>query len=305
MHTGTPKDTTAHQITLTKLFSAYILSIVFAAIITPIFWTIITHVSDIFSSTTLDYIINKGFAKTFDRIRIIPLFFMVIWLIKTSGIKKLSDLSIKFDIRGILLFFVAFLVGIKIILSLQSLHLFIGAVTFNGGNVVWLLTCAIISALSIATAEEIIFRKLLQDIFCERFGKTFGIIFISLIFAYLHSKIPNKILISDNTILASAECSFWMLFGILANFTPINFLNLFLLGCVLSVLVIRTKSLMASIGLHAGIVTVILASHFLFTFEKGSNIIINGDKVINSVSATFALIVLLLVIVPKKSAIKD
>lgn len=304
MHKLTTKNT-AHQVTLTKLLAVYIMSIIFAAIVTPIFWTIITHISAVFNSTTCDYIINKGFAKTFDRVRMIPLFFMVIWLIKASGIKKLSDLLIKFDANGVLLFLTAFIVGMTIILALKSLHLLVGAVTFDGGNVVLLLTRALISALLIATAEEIIFRNLLQNMFCERFGKILGVICISLIFAYLHSKIPNKISISSNTIIASVECSFWMIFGVFANFNLINFLNLFLLGCVLSVLVIQTKSLMASIGFHAGIVTIMLTSHFLFTFEKVSNAIINGSKVINSVSATFILAILMLAILFKNSSVKD
>lgn len=295
---------TLQKVTLTKIFAAYMLSIVFAAIVTPIFWTIITHISSCFNSGTCDYIISKGFAKTFDRIRMIPLFFMAIWLIKASNIKKLSDLLIKCDTRGILLFFTSFVVGLTIILALKSLHLMIGTVTFDGGNVIALIVRSVFSALLIAITEEIIFRKLLQNVFCKRFGKIFGVICISLIFAYLHSKIPNKISLNNNAIIASIECSFWMVFGIFANFNPINFLNLLLLGCFLSILVIKTNSLMGAIGFHTGIVTVMLASHFLFTFEKISNAIIDGNKVINSLAATFILSIMILITLLKKPSVK-
>lgn len=295
---------TLQKVTLTKIFAAYMLSIVFATIVTPIFWTIITHISSCFNSGTCDYIISKGFAKTFDRVRMIPLFFMVIWLIKASNIKKLSDLLIKCDTRGILLFLTSFVVGLTIILALKSLHLMIGTVTFDGGNVIALIVRSVFSALLIAITEEIIFRKLLQNVFCERFGKIFGVICISLIFAYLHSKIPNKISLNNNAIIASIECSFWMVFGIFANFNPINFLNLLLLGCFLSILVIKTNSLIGAIGFHTGIVTVMLASHFLFTFEKISNAIIDGNKVINSVSATFILSIMILITLLKKPSVK-
>lgn len=279
-------------VSVEKVLFYYLLSIGFAAIITPIFWVFLTKISEVCDNSIINYIIRKGFIKTFDRVRLFPLIFIVIWLMKKSGMQRLRDFFIKFDNQSTVLFFVSFIVGASVVLGLISLHLIIGKVDFDGGSlffVAFMLLRALISGLLIALCEEVLFRRLLQSVFCYKFGIRFGIVLVSLFFAYLHYKIPYKSIVSDQPFIAGLQCAFFMIFGIFKNFNIISFLNLFLLGVILSHLVVHYHSLLPSIGLHAGIVSVMLCAHFLFSFEKVNHAFINGRAVINSVAATCVL----------------
>jgi hypothetical protein len=82
-----------------------------------------------------------------------------------------------------------------------------------------------------------------------------------LFFSYAHFKMADSVWESTDAVVTWGSgwfVGFWTLFGVVPDWDGLIFLNLFLFGLVLGLLVLRQRSLMGAIGFHAGIVTGIL-----------------------------------------------
>jgi membrane protease YdiL (CAAX protease family) len=90
-----------------------------------------------------------------------------------------------------------------------------------------------------------------------------SVILSSLFFAYLNVKQPVELWNydtppSDVTWLDGLPIGFWAITGIVAKFNLVVFLNLALIGYVMTVIFMKSRSLWAAVGLHAGWATPIL-----------------------------------------------
>ena len=87
-----------------------------------------------------------------------------------------------------------------------------------------------------------------------------SVVLSSMFFAYMHFKQPRGLWDYDTppgdvTWLDGFPVGLYVIFGIVVNFDFVLFLNLTLVGYCLTVVFMKTRSLWAAIGLHAGWVT--------------------------------------------------
>jgi len=87
------------------------------------------------------------------------------------------------------------------------------------------------------------------------------VVLSSAFYAYTHFKVPGELISTmegDTQFLTGFSVGFWTLFGIAKGFLWIDFLVLFGLGCAIGQLFLKTRTLLPGIGLHCGIVFMML-----------------------------------------------
>jgi len=106
----------------------------------------------------------------------------------------------------------------------------------------------------VGISEEILFRGSILRAFYTACNPILAIIASSVFFAYVHIKIPLAANVSSENIgmLSGVRCVIPMLFGFLYEFKIFQFAKLTLFGVILSMIVLKNRSLNQAMGFHSG-----------------------------------------------------
>ena len=227
---------------LIKLAGLYLLVLLFAAVLTPVVFSMLHPLNGKF-----------GFERIFDRLRYLGLLpcLPLIWNWAALRAGTVGWISLGWGRRKSAL--------ALLVLGAASV-LLLGVVLTNGldravfpENLPAVIGMGIVSALVICLLEEIIFRGILQNYLSQNAGTCLGIMAASLLYAFLHGR-P----VADGMEFQGWTGSFALvglyLSGAPSNLAPIVFVNLALLGIALGIFYTRSRSLLLPMGLHFGIV---------------------------------------------------
>ncbi|MDR1890926.1 MAG: CPBP family intramembrane metalloprotease, partial [Puniceicoccales bacterium] len=235
----------------------YLCTLFFAAILAPMLFCTAKFLADRFSVELFQHFIDKGFGKFFDRAQLISLVVLLVPFLKICGIRSPKDIYLtKISKRKFLLTFIGGFILAYAVFVWLALH---NAFIFKpvGAKVYFLnLFKFTIGAATIGFLEEIVFRGIIFNLFSRSFNTICSILLTSLFFAYCHSGAGNNLKIdaSDVTIFSGFRCIIPAIMSIGHRFNPLNFFNLTAFGILLSLLVLKSKSLLSPIAFHIGIV---------------------------------------------------
>jgi membrane protease YdiL (CAAX protease family) len=125
-----------------------------------------------------------------------------------------------------------------------------------------------VGSLLLACIEEMIFRGFVWDVLRMRYRPVIAVLWMAFLFAIMHFSMCTD---GDSTSvwLRGLQCAKNSLLNIQSGFKPVYFLCLFLLGCILVHLRLRSQTLWASIGFHQGLVFVLLLARTKYYFYPG------------------------------------
>lgn len=243
----------------------YIGSLFFAALVTGPVFSFFQWLDSVTTNGTIHYLADHSYERFFDRLRMVPVVLGVFWLFIQLRLFSWSKLGVRFNNIHRNLFLRWFLIGGGLLFLVMIPQLLVADVSLreNAVGLRWLSVplFALLGALAVSFFEEVVFRGFTFRIFYTAFRPLLGILFSSAFFAYVHFKAPKIVDTGagDLSWFTGFEVGFWMLFGITQNFSALEFFNLLVLGCLLCLLYLRTQSLLACMGLHAGAVFVRLS----------------------------------------------
>ena len=254
------------------LLWVYFASLLFAAVVTGPVFTLFKWVAAETNWKLFVYLVDgRSFDDFFDRLRMIPIVAGLPWLLVACGLFSFANLGVKFNREQLVRFAIWFGVGVVILTVVIAAQFAFGNVGMRQNATLYrwstVLLAATASGVAVALVEEIVFRGLVFRIFYTAVRPITAIVLSSLFFAYVHFKVPD---VAAGVLEHSSEwwmglyTAFWMLFGITVNFSWMAFLNLFVFGVLLCLIFLRTRSLLACMGLHAGVVWLRLSYIKLF-----------------------------------------
>ncbi len=212
------------------------------------------------------YLAGKSFADYFDRLRWLPVLIGLPLLIRVCGLWSLDRLGLAFyrEDRGWMLR--GFVAGVFMLAAVMAPQLYFSPVAWKPetlGAVVTILGLSLLGAVLVSLLEEIVFRGLILRIFYTATRLVGVAVLISaLFFAYTHFKLPGEVWAGfDGEVgwTTGFWVAGWTVIGIGVNFDWIPFANLTVLGLILALLFLRSGRLATCIGLHAGLVFVLLS----------------------------------------------
>lgn len=244
-------------------------SLVAAAILSPLAYqfTLWWHAHS--PSDLTVYLTEKPLPNYFDRLRWLIALATFPWVVLQCGLASSRKLGLKSRLPFYHYFGWYFFLGVASIAGLVAVQQWVGASTFRdgltAGFVLNTILISFLAALLVALGEELVFRAVVLRMFYTAFLPVVSVVLSALFFAYLHFDMPDHLWAAHNQspegpgMTDGFYVAFWTVFGITRSFSPLLFLNLTLVGYILTVVFMRTRSLWASIGLHAGWVTLILS----------------------------------------------
>lgn len=267
------------------LFLVYVGSLLVTALIAPWVQNVIYALDSSYHFSATAYILRKPFSKVFDRVRWFPLLVGVLWLFKKNHLFSWQRLGLSRESRG--LFFPFFVLAVLSALAVISLQLRAFSWQWKPVHYGALFTKLILTFFLVAFLEEIVFRGLVLRIFYTATTPSRALIWTSLFFAYVHFKAPasvGKFFGGDLTLSQGFLTALGFLFGVFSQFNWVSFCSLFALGLLLGELVYRYHSLWPSVGLHSGIVILMLSYRKVIEMNEssvllGSNILIDSPLV--------------------------
>ena len=162
------------------------------------------------------------------------------------------------------------------------------------------------AALLIGFLEEILFRGLIFRAFYSAFRPWVGLLLTSLFFAYVHFKVPGTAIPSDVTLISGLSLAYLTLTGIAQEFQLLPFLNLFSLALLLNILYLKYKSLYYAIGLHAGLVWILMFSKKAFQYVPGNlTWLIGNDRIITGLVPLALQWILILWVIFRKQNVAE
>jgi|GEM_PF-154814 len=209
----------------------------------------------LFEFTT--YISEQPFRRIFDRVILVTLLLCVLPFWRWIGLRfELKPLFRKK--RAVSRFLTWFILGAVCISILMYAQVYAGMRIPRDKSLK--ILSALLSALTVALLEETIFRGLILQSFLQKISKYKSIFIVSAIFALVHLFSLGHFLKSIKELAPDGTNPFDG-FKLVAMFLlplkePVNVLpgliGLFIAGWLLAELTVRTKTLWAAIGLHAG-----------------------------------------------------
>ena len=198
---------------------------------------------------------SSDFKRYFNRAMMLAALICLPPLLKSLKVKR-ADLGLEKNPNWKSHFGVGFLTAGAFLMAMGGAYLWLKIfkvnVTLDSGHVFSFM----ISALAVGLLEEFFFRGALLGIVRRSFGPLAALFFVSAFFSLVHFlKPPNELELTDNDV--NWGTGFWLIGQIFAKFgNPIfiaaEFTTLFMVGWILGVARMRTRSLWMSIGLHAG-----------------------------------------------------
>lgn len=248
------------------IVGVYLLSCVIAGVLAPYLFNVICDLSTKFNIAGLQKVCNRGLGIVFERIRLFAVICAIPLLYKAIKNYKISSgIFDKSYIQNKIYSFVqnAF-VGIFLISVVYFIYNFdkifgceCGEIKYNFG--VCKVVLFAVRALFVACVEEFLFRNLLVRLIYNKYSKLFTIVVSSLIFAYLHFRIPTELCKFSHaaTLSDGVNHAFLSMFAVWKYIDCTKCVVLFLLGTLLSQMVFYYKSIVPSIGFHFGIVFIL------------------------------------------------
>lgn len=210
------------------------------------------------------YLIGKPFPEYFDRARLLLLLLSIPWMFFQTRLLSARKLGYSSDRPWYVYFGLFYMVGLIWAVVVLGILISVDAVAVKSslgfGTLLGGLIMAFLAAFLIGSMEELVFRSLFFRMFYTALTPMVSVILSSMFFAYMHFKQPRGLWDYDTppadvTWLDGFPVGFYVLFGIAVNFDLVLFLNLTLVGYCLTVVFMKTRSLWAAVGLHAGWVT--------------------------------------------------
>lgn len=246
---------------LLLLLAVYCGTLLFAAVTAwPVYW-LVGQWAAAYPSELALYLADKDFHDYVDRLRMLPVIIALPWLFRRCGLASWRALGVQWDMQGLQVSLRWFAVAVLVVGVIALEQVFERGAGLRdpvaGAAQLWrIFGLSLLSGAAVALVEETVFRGMILRMFYTRLTPFFSVLLASLFFAYTHFSIPDKVLAVAGA--PSFGSGFFVaygnLFGITKSFELIPFLNLTLLGTALSLLVLRTGSLMPAIGFHAGAV---------------------------------------------------
>ncbi|MBH53349.1 MAG: hypothetical protein CMI18_03265 [Opitutaceae bacterium] len=249
------------------LLIAFVLFHLLAGLVSPLAYKLVFAIQASFPNSVTEYLTGKPFPEYYDRGRYLFLLLSLPWMFAKCHMFSAIKLGYRSTFSWHSNFLRWYLAGLIWATCVFGLLTALGHVQFQPslsfGTLLIGLVLSFLSAFAIGSIEEVVFRGLFFRMFYTAFAPLFSIVLSSLFFAYLHFKNPvglwdfstppEEVQLMDGLIVG-----WYVIIGIVYNFDLVLFLNLSLVGVTLTIVFMRTKSLWAAIGLHAGWVTSVL-----------------------------------------------
>ena len=275
---------------LVWLLGLYTFGLLFAAIVSPLVYILIQDIASHHPNGIAAYVEEKGLSQTFDRMRWFWYLLAVPFLLCKCGFFSHQGLGVSLNGINRSNCYYAFTIGCLSIITIafvQNLSLGNQArLLVSDGSllslVVTTLIFALFSGLILSIVEEVLLRGVLFRLFYTALTPFAAAVISALLFAALHFKdIPSFVWDDDMTVSLSSSFTIagGTIVSIFYTWEPTTFFNLFLVGLILNLLFLRTKSLWPCIALHASWVTTLRLYKEFFNVREtwmGSEAIIDG-----------------------------
>lgn len=134
-----------------------------------------------------------------------------------------------------------------------------------------LLLGAIITGVTVSLFEEIIFRGALLQGLSKKVTPSLAIFATSAVYAYVHFISFTEPKIDETTNFFTIISQFYFTYSTSINIENYDaFLSLFILGLLLGLIRVRTKSILQCIAMHAGLVAGIKLFRFFMEYKPGT-----------------------------------
>jgi len=242
----------------------FVATFLFAGLLGPLAYAAVQRVAEGDPGGWAAALLERPFDKFVDRCRYLALLLLLPLLMSQSGLAgkgflRANDLAPRAGAGT--WFGYALLLGCLLALLVATLQLVFTWYWPIEADFLSLALLSGVSALAIALVEEIIFRSLIFRLFYTALRPVAAIAAASILYAYLHFSAPPVALAAANEspgFLAGLQVALLNALGGVMNFRPLEFANYASLGALLCVLYLRAKTLWAPVGLHAGVVWVML-----------------------------------------------
>ncbi len=248
-------------------------AILAAAILSPLVYWGAGVWAEIFPNRLNSYLVEKEFGRYFDRVRWVSVLLLLPWFVRKCGIDSWSNLGLEFKIsnwRTILIWAVLGSVLMGIVALIQIL---VYDTEYRLSEEVGIiLVKGLLAGLVVAFVEEAVFRGIVLRLFYTAMTPLPAVLLSSLFFAFVHFKqLPQDVASPEGAVIMGSGLSaaFWTVFSITHTFDTIWFLNYFLVGLLLALLFLRSRSLWPCVGMHGGWVASIAIYEDLIVSQKG------------------------------------
>ena len=271
------------------LIIVYLLVLLGAALMAPLFYILVSKLSVIFQADWLCYLAKKPLHQYIDRLRIVGFICIIPYLLKTAQITW-SNLALKIKLKTYIRCFLrgcflwVFLL-LCIILATNTLqrradwHLSIGK-TF-------------LASLLLAFIEELIFRGFIFEFLRKKHSVHKSSTLLAFLFATLHFSLCYEG--KENSLpllLQSLQCAWNSFASIWGNIHWPYFISLIFLSKILVFLRLYYHSLWVAIGFHQGLVFTLMNIRSVFLFNETQNAFWGTGRLTD---AWFVVIVLVLI----------
>lgn len=256
----------------------YIGSTLLAAMALPFVYWMVQYLDANFTSDASRWLAKYETDVYFDRIRWVGIIIGLPWAIKKCGLFSLSNLGLSLSPHHIKTFLKHFFAGACLAICIFILQIIFTDVTMKdsleASFVLKVVLSSLLSGLILGFLEELVMRGLILRCFYTAWGPVAGIVLSSLFFAYKHFKVPSNIwdMIPGGRFESAWDTGFYIAYydtvGISYNFNFMIFMSLTMFGMFLGAIYIRTKTLMAPMAAHAGIVMCILSYRKFFDIPE-------------------------------------
>lgn len=246
------------------LLVAFLVLHLVAAVLAPVAYKSMVWWDTHFPNSLNTYLSAKPFPVYFDRIRLLLLVLSIPWLFIQCRLLSVRKIGYSGDITWYSNFLRFYMAGLISTVFVLGILISVGAVEIESSLTFWGLLggliAAFLGAFFIGSFEELVFRSLFFRMFYTAFTPMISVVLSSVFYAYLHFKEPLSLWDYDTppadvTWLDGFFVGFWVLVGIVVNFDFVLFLNLTLVAYTLTVVFMKSRSLWAAVGLHAGWIT--------------------------------------------------
>jgi len=259
MSTHHPPDAVSNRWRgLLLLLGLIVGSLLIAAIVAPLVYKGVRIWAEASPVRLAAYLAEKDFPRYFDRLRWLVVLLGLPWLCRSTGLASREALGVLAPngTRRRIATWMA--VGIATIAVITAGQVWAGVSAWggqSGARIAEILVLGLASAAILGFVEELLFRGVIFRLFLRPFSPTLAVPITAAFYSLMHFQRVSSDLWPDDAPVTMAS-GFVVAWGNLVNMItqvdPILFLGLFLAGCSLSLLVLRTGYLWSSVGLHAG-----------------------------------------------------